>query len=80
MPDDRTYTSSDLAVANISKDISYIKEEIKNINVNISSGYTPLSDHNALKDKVALIYRALAFLLGLIALAIAGAISKLILR
>ncbi len=85
---DRTYTNKDLSMANIQKndvmlaviqnDIKYIKDELRDVHQDISTGYAPLSELNALKDKVALMWRALAFLLGTLTVALVSYVFSLL--
>lgn len=75
---DKRYTSSDLDIAEIKKDISYIKETTAAIDKNLTSGYTPLSEFNALRERVDLIFRAVFFLIALLVASASAALFKLI--
>lgn len=73
---DSIYTKNDIMMAEMRKDISYVLTEVKTINDNITHGYTPLSEFNALKDRVALLYRAFAFVMALLVAGFFAALSK----
>jgi hypothetical protein len=68
-------TASDLAItaAGVAVDISYIKADISNIN-------SKLDDHYVTKDQFAPIQRLVYGLVGLILIAVVGAILALVLR
>ncbi len=76
MPEGKTYTSSDLAISEIRKDVSYIREEMRSMHSDLTTGYAPLSRLKAVEDKLALLYRAFAFVLALILAGFFAALSK----
>lgn len=85
MADKSTVTSRRAAsqatdIALIKQDVGYIKDQVTTLNTTIQSNYVPLSDFNALKDRVNLLYKAVFFLMGTITVVIIGAFFKEILR
>lgn len=67
-------------IALIKQDVGYIKSQVDTLTKTIQSNYVPLSDFNALKDRVNLLYKAVFFLMGTTTVVIIGAFFKEILK
>lgn len=72
--------SPETQLALIKNDVSWMRDEMKNMSDTLNSGYTPVQQFNTLKDRVDLIFRGFTFLLAIIVLAIMGAVFRLIFR
>lgn len=75
-----TSQSQETQLAVIQNDISYIRQEMQALNSNVSTGYVPMPQFNALKDRVDLIQRAIFFLIGILVVAVLGAVFRLVFR
>lgn len=72
--------SQETQLALISQNVANIQTDISQINDTLKQGYVSIERFTALKDRVDLLQRALLFLIGVMTVAVLGAIFRLVFR
>lgn len=77
--DDRQ-TGQDVALAVIKTDVGYIKDEVRSLNAKLDLNYVQKTEFAGLASRVDLIFKGFFFLIGIITVAIMGAVFRVIFR
>lgn len=72
--------SEETSVALIAKDISYIKDEVKDIKRSMNSGFVSIDKYTSLEDRVKILQNAVIWTLGIIVAAIISAGLRVIIK
>lgn len=73
-------TSTKVAMAEMAKDIGYIKETLNELDNKVGSFYVSLDKYNALEARVRMLEKVLYSLLALIVVPVIGAVIALVVK